>query len=202
MGQLWSYWVQSQDLLKKIFFFSWQQGWFLRLWMVTVTRSWPRAVVSTQKWWVPSPSSPSSCPIGRGSHQFNCHRNPVNSGLLLPAPFYNRSSWSSERWSHLPGVSEPSDAHKYKTPGLLNPRPPHPLPSLLLATPTHSTIPRIHLFSPVGLTAEEDLLLQFALFDYRKMCTFLISLLSFIFLLISIHGLFLLSKRSRVSIDL
>lgn len=36
-------------------------------------------------------------PPGMGSYQSNFHSSPLNSVLLLPSPFYKRSSWSWER---------------------------------------------------------------------------------------------------------
>ena len=78
-----------------------------------------------------------------------------------------------------------------------------PTPSTITSdNRTHPTVLRIRLFSLVSLIGDEDLLLQFALFDYKKMCTFLISLLIFILLLISIQALALLSKRFNFFIDL
>lgn len=67
---------------------------------------------------------------------------------------------------------------------------------------THSTGLRIRSVSLVSLMGDKDLLLQFALFDYKKMCMFLISLLIFILLLISFQALSLLSKTLNFFIDL
>lgn len=67
---------------------------------------------------------------------------------------------------------------------------------------THSTGLRIRYVSLVSLIGDKDLLLQFALLDYKEMCMFLISLLIFILLLISIQTLSLLSKTFNFFIDL